>query len=243
MKSKQANDTKSSVPKEPPQVTALAIREKALPPEFVALADIQRVSFTPAYLDGITLEQETELCKVGLRVSHSILGPLLVHLKARRRALKLRDWESFCRNTLGYTKQHCDRLIAQEKRIAKLKMSEEGRRQLETEKETKRLAKEERQAARKIQKKTADAKAKQDAEELARRRRNERILEAKPTPQQVQAIVQSLPAPQHVPVTNGFVGLKAPVTPRDIYFFNMGYEEANVRRRGSYNPEEAIEVA
>src|SRR5208337_3692480 len=71
---KPENGTLSSVSQEPPQVTELAIVANELPPEFKGLADIQRVSFTTEYLDALTVEQETELCKSGLRIK-----------KARRR--------------------------------------------------------------------------------------------------------------------------------------------------------------
>jgi len=239
-KAKPANGTKSSVTTEPPLVRELAIVKSNMPAEFASLADIQRVSFTNKYLDSITIEQETELCKSGLRISHTILGPLLIHLKERRRILKLRDWESFCRNTLGYTKQHCDRLIAQAKRIQHLMVTESGRKQLEAAKEEKRVKSEERKADRKAQKRAVDAKAKMDAEELKRRRNNERALEQKPTPEIATAIMQDVipPKPQKVAPTNEFMHLKAPQTDRDIFFFNMGYKEANIKRRGSYEPDE-----
>jgi hypothetical protein len=187
-RTKQANRTKCPVLREGPQVTALAIQENNLPSELRGLAAIQSVSLTPQYLDSLSLEQETELCKSGLRISHSLLCPLLIHLKARRRDLKLKGWDAFCRNVLGYTRRHCDRLISQAKRDAKLMLTEEGRQRLEIAKAEKRIQAEVKKGDRQARKRVADAKAKQDAEELIRRRRNERALEAKPTPEMVAAI-------------------------------------------------------
>jgi hypothetical protein len=202
-RTKPANQTKCLVLREAPQVTALAIQESNLPSELRGLAVIQSVSLTPTYLDSLSLNQEIELCKSGLRISHSLLCPLLIHLKARRHALKLRDWDAFCRTVLGYTSRHCDRLISQAKRDAKLMLTEEGRQQLETAKEEKRIQAEEKKSDRQAHKRVADAKAQQDAEELLRRRRNERALEAKPTPEMVAASTSTVLTPA-VPISRQY---------------------------------------